>query len=62
MDRFDKNFTRMNRVVSLVLIVQFLIALGIIVTIIFLGYTLLTDPSSIGEFFGEIVKGFKKIN
>lgn len=49
-----KNYTLHDILKPIVLSVAVIILIGIFITIV----TIITDPGSVGRFFGEIVSGF----
>ena len=55
---FDKRFNRTRRLAKGVFIFNALIVIAMLTGIVVLGYNIITDPASVGEFFGKIVNGF----
>jgi len=57
-DNFDRNFNRTGNFIKGAVIVQFIIVGAIFIAVIIGVIALISNPESVGEFFGKIVNGF----
>jgi len=64
MENFNKNFNRISTFSLFISTITMVFQFAVLIAIVFLGYTLITDPASVGEVVGEfvnkIVEGFEK--
>lgn len=59
-DRHEKQMRLFGRIFGVMFVLTLTIIIGIFVTIGYLSYTVITDPSTVGNFVGEIVNGVKE--
>jgi hypothetical protein len=58
MNNFDKDFNRVKTGMGIASFVFVMLWLAMVSCIIVFAFTVITDPGSVGRFFGEIVAGF----
>lgn len=58
---FSKNFNRTRKLAKGIIVFNAVIILAVIVVIAALGVNILTNPESVGQFFGKILHGFNSV-
>ena len=57
----EKRFSKRRKLFNTFFVFNLLIIIAIIIGAIILGYNIFTNPESVGEFFGRILKGFSSV-
>ena len=61
MRNFDRSFNRTSRMINIAFIFQLIIIAITISVVVYIAWNMFTNPESVGEFFGRIVKGFNEV-
>jgi hypothetical protein len=61
MKNFENQFAKQRKLSNVFFVFNRLIIIASIFGIVVLGYTVLTNPEIVGEFFGRILKGFESV-
>jgi len=61
MRSFDRSFNRTSRMINIAFIFQLIIIVITISVVVYIVWNMFTNPESVGEFFGRIVKGFNEV-
>ena len=61
MRSFDRSFNRTSRMINIAFIFQLIIIAITISVVVYIAWNMFTNPESVGEFFGRIVKGFNEV-
>jgi hypothetical protein len=62
MKNFESSFNRSRKIFNVIFVFNLIVFVVIFVGTIYFGWFLIKNPESIGQFFGEIFKGFNQIN
>ena len=55
---FETRFAKRRKLINIFFIFNLSIIIAVIIGAVILGYNIFTNPESVGEFFGRIMKGF----
>lgn len=61
MDNFDRDFNLFRKLFKFVFVITLIGIVVYWVLVIVFGITLLNNPESVGEFVGEVKKGFESV-
>lgn len=61
MRNFDRSFNRTSRMINIAFVFQLIIISITISVVVYIAWNMFTNPESVGEFFGRIVKGFNEV-
>ena len=58
---FETRFAKRRKLFNVFFIFNLTIIIAVFIGVVILGYNIFTNPESVGEFFGRIMKGFSGV-